>query len=174
MKTYPSTDMFVIQVGDRNDHDQGMRMPENDALDGKSPALCAISPVHMGLTAAVLAKGAQVFSEFGRINLADTLLAQATAIFQRALQSDALATTAYEKDETNDFYHDNTLNDNMSLGALELYRATGEQAYLDSALSFVPGAGEWIGWGTYNFSVNTGLQNISASHALCCTRYLSS
>lgn len=161
MKTHPSTDLFVIQVGDGNDHKQGPRLPETDGLDGSRPALCAISPVHMGLAAAALARGTRVFGHYGRAGLSDSLLTAAVSIFSRARQPDALAVAAFERDQTNDFYRDNTLNDNMALGALELYRTTGDQTYLDIAVSLAPGAGSWIGWGTYNWSVNAGLEALS-------------
>ncbi len=158
MKTYPEDDLFVIQVGNALDHNMGLRLPENDVLDGRRPALCAISPVHMGIAAAALAKGARIFKAEGETELAQSYLEKAEAILQRAQMPDALESAAYEKDETNDFYRDNTLGDNMCLGALELYRATQEPHYLDLAKSLAPSAGNWISWGTYNFSCNQGLE----------------
>ncbi len=158
MKLHPHPDLFVIQVGDAADHNQGIRMPENDALDGQRPALSAISPVHMGLTSAALAKGSRIFREIGDTQRADDFLDKALSIMDRARQPDALTVGAYEKDATNDFYRDNTLSDNMALGAFELYRATDQTSWLDFSRELAPESGYWIGWGTYNFSVNTGLQ----------------
>ncbi|MFP4165439.1 MAG: glycoside hydrolase family 9 protein, partial [Chitinispirillaceae bacterium] len=160
MKTYPGDDLFVIQVGNGLDHNQGERLPENDALEGKRPALCAISPVHMGITAAALAKGARIFEAEGKSETSRHYLKKAQRILQRALSSDALDGPAYEKDATNDFYRDNSLEDNMCLGAFELYKATRNSEYLDLARSLAPSAGNWLSWGTYNFSCNIGLETM--------------
>lgn len=158
MKTHPEDDLFVIQVGNGLDHNMGLRLPENDVLDGRRPALCAISPVHMGIAAAALAKGARIFRNEGETEVAQLYLKKAEAIMQRAQMPDALESAVYEKDETNDFYRDNTLDDNMCLGALELYKATQGEHYLDLAESLAPPAGNWLSWGTYNFSCNAGLE----------------
>ncbi|MFP4418492.1 MAG: glycoside hydrolase family 9 protein [Chitinispirillaceae bacterium] len=159
MKMHPQPDLFVIQVGNYLDHQQQLRLPENDALDGRRPALCAISPAHMGLTAAALAKGARVFEDIGDEALADTFLRKARSVYARALEPDALEVAAYEKDETNDFYRDNSLDDNMALGAIELFKATGDSSYLLQALDYDIDAGEWIGWTTYNWSVHTAIDD---------------
>lgn len=162
MKMHPEPDLFIIQVGNSKDHDQNTRLPEDDYLDGKRPALSAVSPVHMGLTAAALAKGARVFRSIGKQSQGDLFLEKARTVYERALQSDALTVPAYEKDETNDFYRDNSLDDNMALGAAELYKTTGDVAYLNRAKSYNIGAGEWIGWSVYNLSVNTALAGIDS------------
>ncbi len=157
MKMHPQPDLFVIQVGNYLDHDQKMRLPENDMLDGKRPALCAISPVHMGVTAAALAKGARVFTEIGRQETADSFLQKALSIYDRAIQPDALEVAAYEKDQTNDFYRDNSLDDNMALGAIELFKTTSDTFYLRQAQSFNPRVANWLGWSSYNWSVHSAV-----------------
>jgi hypothetical protein len=156
-------DLFIIQVGDGKDHNESLRMPENDALDGKRPALCAISPVHMGITAAALAKGARVFRSLNRISDAYTYQSKASAILTRANQSDALKVSAFEKNETNDFYRDNGLTDNMALGSIELFKTTHDSTYLKLAQSLKPAASGWVGWGTYNFSANFLLSEFDSS-----------
>lgn len=157
INVYPEPDLFIIQVGDRLDHGQAPRLPEDDALDGKRPALCAISPVHMGVTAAALAKGARVFKKAGRENDAERFISKAVAIYNRALQPDALTSAAFERDETNDFYRDNTLSDNMALGAVELFKTTGDTVWRSKALSYDITDESWIGWTTYNWNVNFAL-----------------
>lgn len=166
MKVYPSPDCFVIQVGNHLDHDQPLRLPEDDVLDGKRPALCAISPVHMGLTAAALAKGASVFRVIGRENDSERFISKALSIYERALKPDALTTAAFERDETNDFYHDNTLKDNMALGAVELFKTTNDSSWLTKALSYGVTEGNWIGWTTYNWSVNNALGKYDSASIL--------
>jgi endoglucanase len=64
-RLYPDPDTFVIQVGDETDHNQPLRLPEDDALDGRRPAFTALSRVHLASTAAALAKGAQVWAGRG-------------------------------------------------------------------------------------------------------------
>jgi len=108
LKTFPDENTFVIQVGDSKDHEQGWRLPKNDVLNGKRPAICALSRVHMGSTAAALALGAKVFKDA-------KYREKAKAIYDRARKSDTQV-TAYE----NDFYNDQTDEDNMALAAAEL------------------------------------------------------
>jgi hypothetical protein len=155
LKTHPSNDLFVIQVGSEPDHWEPLRLPEDDALDGKRPALCAISPVHMGITAATLAKGARVFKSLGKDSIASVYLSKAKEIFSRAQQSDALKVCAYEKGQVNDFYKDNSVKDNMGIGAAELFLATGDTTYLNIATTiFTPSQGYWFSWAQYHFFVN--------------------
>lgn len=151
-KTFPDPNTFVIQVGDSKDHKQGWRMPDKDLLDGKRPALCALSRAHMGLTAAALALGAQVFKDIDP-KLAAVYQEKAIAIYARARQSDTLG-LAFERDEVNDFYSDRTDIDNMALGAAELYRLTSNENYLEEAKTYAPPIARSIGWGTWNFNAN--------------------
>ncbi|HMA63784.1 MAG: glycoside hydrolase family 9 protein [Fibrobacterota bacterium] len=155
LKTHPASDLFIIQVGEEKDHWQNQRLPENDALNGKRPALCAISPTHMGLTAAALAKGARIFKALGRDSIAGVYLSKAKEIFSRAQQSDALKKTAYLKGEFNDFYRDDMAEDNMGLGAAELFVTTADSTYLKAANSIFPlKQTYWLAWPNYNFSAN--------------------
>lgn len=166
-KTYPSEDTFVIQVSTGDDHKQGYRLPENDKRDGKREALAAISPAHMGLTAAALALGADVFAELGESKLAQRYRQQAEAIYTRARQPDALAQPAFERDQTNDFYRDNSADDNMGLAAIELYRHTQDAKYLEQAKAYSKRAksGGWASWCCVTASLNYRLQPYSDTAA---------
>ncbi|MDR0517913.1 MAG: glycoside hydrolase family 9 protein [Fibromonadaceae bacterium] len=157
-KTFPNENTFVIQVGDGKDHNQGWRMPENDALDGKRPALCALSRVHMGSTAAALALGAQAFKTLDAAAAA-LYESKAKAIYARARQSDTQA-SAFERDATNDFYHDNTDADNMALAAAELYSLTQAQSYLNEAIAYAPPAAYEVSWGDWNSFANHRLATL--------------
>jgi len=142
LKTFPDENTFVIQVGDGKDHEQGWRLPENDALNGKRPALCALSRTHMGSTAAALALGANVFKNIDT-KLSAKYREKAKAIYDRATQSDTQI-SAFERNVTNDFYYDQTDEDNMALAAAEL----GEKnAYV------VPAASE-VSWSEWNAFAN--------------------
>ncbi|MGM0462408.1 MAG: glycoside hydrolase family 9 protein [Fibrobacterota bacterium] len=159
MKTHPEEDIFIVQVGDARDHHQGTRLPEQDPLNGKRPAHSAISPVHMGITAATLAKGSRIFDNLGKKDEAAAYLSMAEKIMSRALAPDAHGKAVFERDKTNDYYRDNTLYDNMALAALELFKTTGDSTYLNQAQSYPSKPAEWISWGQYNFNVNFGLRN---------------
>jgi len=141
-KTFPDENTFVIQVGDARDHNQGWRLPKMDTLDGKRPALCALSRAHMGSTAAALALGAQVFKTLDAKSAA-LYESKAKAIFARARKSDTQP-SAFERDKTNDFYYDHTDTDNMALAA----------AYLGEAKAYAPPMGYEVSWGEWNAFAN--------------------
>jgi hypothetical protein len=158
LKTHPAADLFLIQVGSEQDHWQSLRLPEYDPLNGMRPALCAISPAHMGITAAALAKGARIFKSLGKDSIAGIYLSKAIEIFSRAQQSDALKNPAYLKGEFNDFYKDDAANDNMGIGAAELFITTGDSKYFKAANAlFPPTASDWFAWPNYNFAANKTL-----------------
>lgn len=154
-RTFPDANTFVIQVGDGSDHQQGWRMPENDALDGKRPALCALSRVHMGSTAAALALGASVFQSLDA-EAAARWQTKAEAIYARARQSDAVS-SAFERNATNDFYHDAADSDNMALAAAELYALTGNADYRTQGSTYAPPAASEVSWGDWNSFANIRL-----------------
>jgi hypothetical protein len=147
-KTFPDENTFIIQVGDGKDHEQGWRMPEADALDGKRPALCALSRVHIGSTAAALALGASVFKNH---DAAAAVLyeSKAKAIYARAGKSDTQA-SAFERNEANDFYYDQSDVDNMALAA----------SYFGEGGAYAPPAGYEVSWGDWSFFANHRLAEL--------------
>ena len=160
-KTHPSRNQFIIQVSTGDDHKIGYRLPHRDPRDGKREALSAISPAQMGMTAAALALGAEIFEQVGETSLARAYLAKAQAIYIRAREPDALTQVAFEKDATNDFYRDNNPSDNMGLGAIELYRSTNDSRYLADAKDYAmaAGAGNWAAWCCVTSALNYRLSN---------------
>jgi hypothetical protein len=157
-KTFPDENTFIIQVGDGKDHRQGLRLPENDLLDGERPALCALSRVHMGSAAAALALGAQIFKDIDSIASA-LYESKAIAIYERARKSDTQR-SAFERDATNDFYNDNTDIDNMALAAAELYNLTKNQKYLTEGSVYAPPAAAMVSWGSWNSFANYRLAEL--------------
>lgn len=162
-KTLPDDTTFVIQVGDGLDHNQGNRLPEKDKLDGKRPALCALSRVHMGVTAAALARGARVYKRAGRTLEADLFEAKAQAIWAVATGPRAL-TTAFLRDPTNDFYWVKSDVASMQLGAAELYALTGDAEYLKALGTYRSrfDCGE-VGWACLNFDANRATSPFDAA-----------
>lgn len=165
LKTLPSQNQFIIQVSTGLDHKEGFRLPQNDSRDGKREALSAISPAHMGYTAAALALGANLFEQLGDKVLADQYHLTAIAIYQRARQSDALKQAAFERDITNDFYRDPDIHDNLAMAAYELFKLTGQNQYLQQAIAYADIAGNrgWASWGDTTSSVNYRLAPYHAS-----------
>lgn len=156
MKVHPDADTFVIQVGNAEDHSQGMRLPEDDLLDGRRPALCALSRVHMGASAAALALGARTFSELGWATDAARYGEMAQKIHARALEADTIP-TAFERDDVNDFYHDPDPTDQLALAAMELFALTEDDTYLAQAKALAPPAAKEVGWSDWNWLANAAL-----------------
>jgi hypothetical protein len=153
-KTFPDNNTFVIQVGNKCDHEQGWRLPENDKLDGKRPALCALSRAHMGITTAALALGAVVFKTFDA-TAAALYESKAIAIYARARQNDT-QTSAFEREHGAgfDYYYDPTDDDNMALAAAELYRMTQNTSYLNDGKTYAPPSNGSISWNEINALAN--------------------
>lgn len=156
MRVHPDRETFIVQVGNEKDHAQGMRLPEHDKLDGKRPAHCALSRVHMASATAALALGARTFADIGRADDAARYGAMARTIFARALESDTIP-TAFERGGTNDFYHDPDPTDQLALAAMELHALTGDSAYLERARALAPPAADEVGWRDWNWLANNAL-----------------
>jgi endoglucanase len=156
MKVHPDRDTFIIQVATSEDHSQGLRLPHEDKLDGRRPALCALSRVHMGATAAALALGARTFGDLGRTDDMARYGAMARKIYARALEADAVP-TAFERAKVNDFYRDPDPTDQLAVAAMELFELTGDETYLAQARAFAPPAAQEVGWGDWNWLANFAL-----------------
>lgn len=154
MRTFPDENTFVVQVGDEEDHNQPRRLPEHDLLDGKRPAMCALSRTHMASTVAALALGSRTFASIDRPEIARSLREQAIRIHQRALSPGTIQTT-FERGHVNDFYHDKTESDQMALAAFELYALTNEETYLEAAIAHAPPAASEVGWQDWNWLPNS-------------------
>ncbi|MCL2187547.1 MAG: glycoside hydrolase family 9 protein [Defluviitaleaceae bacterium] len=151
-KIHPDSETFVIQVGAGADHNEGWRLAADDRLDGKRPAFCALSRAHMGSASAALALGAVVFAKHDA-TASDLYAEKAVAIYKRARMDDTLP-TAFERNETNDFYYDKTDTDNMALAAAELFRLTNDVSYLNDGEAYAPPPMGSVSWGVLNGNAN--------------------
>jgi len=128
---HPAPDLFLVQVGDERDH-QGFRDPAgDDALggDGLGRRFAWPSPGSntAGRAAAALAIAATASPE-----------AERAALIQAAREWYALGkTTAAPTKVRGGFYQSADFVDDLALGAVELWRATGEGAFLTDATTFV-------------------------------------
>jgi endoglucanase len=156
MRVHPDRNTFVIQVANAEDHKQGMRLPEDDQLDGRRPALCALSRVHMGAAAAALALGARTFGELGRTDDMARYGVMARRIYARAREADTIP-TAFERDKVNDFYRDPDPADQLAVAAMELFALTDDESYLAQAKAYAPPAAREVGWGDWNWLANAAL-----------------
>lgn len=134
---------FLWQVSDDLDHDQGFRLPENDALAAVRPAYYGPGKNQFGRYVAALARAARAYATVAP-GLADSC---------RTAALDAYAAMAAAPNFVNgSFYADNTYHDKVALGAIEMYLTTGQASYLADAKSHadLAGPGYWSGWGTLN------------------------
>ncbi len=158
-KTMPSENEFIIQVGGHDDHQQGLRLPDEDKLDGKRECYSAISPTQMGYTAAALALGARIFNDAGKTKDAKHYETMALKIFEAA--ASAKAELAWVEKGWEKFYADNTKDDNMGLAAIELYYLTDKAYYLEKAKKYAADASSayWVSWGSAHMLLHNRLLN---------------
>jgi hypothetical protein len=132
VKAHPRPDLFIGQVGDERDHDLGFRDPAgDDALGdpgiGVRLAYPAVGGDLGGKAAAALAMAAQRAAGDAH----DGLLQQAREWYASARAASAPAKLP------GDIYAGPSSADDLAAGAAELYRATGERAYLDQANEYL-------------------------------------
>ncbi len=157
-RVFPDDDTFVIQVGDERDHDQPFRLPEDDRLDGRRPALAALSRVHLASASAALAAGAATFRALGSDHGAEAgaWADLARRMYARAQKPDTLV-TAFERGGVNDFYRDTTDVDQLALAAAELFNLTGDRSYLDDARRHAPPPAREVSWSSWHAHANAAL-----------------
>jgi endoglucanase len=159
MKVHPSAELFVVQVGDERDHNQPARLPENDALDGRRPALSALSRVHLASASAALAMGAHVWKLRGDGREAARYLAMAERLFARLERPDTIL-TAFERGKVNDFYRDDSSEDQTALAATRLYRLTHNPHYREVAENAAPGPASGPSWSQWHWSANLAMVQV--------------
>ncbi len=140
LRAHPAPGVFVSQVGEIvSDHDRDTVAGFDPADDDASPlaalshrqALVGIGTDSGGRTAAALALAAQLEPDPARRAL---LVGEARAWYDAAGAAGALAPRLPE-----DPYPSESGQDDMALGAVELFRATGEPGYLADAIDWLDG-----------------------------------
>jgi len=139
LKMHPSPQEFYYQVGDASDHET-WRLPEDDCVENNKawkprPVYYGVGANLAGRTAAAFALAAQQFRRFDR-RYAARCLEAAQSIYALGLENRHVQTT-----EPDDFYPEQTWQDDMAWGAAELFKATGRREFLDQALEFAHSAG---------------------------------
>ncbi|MCB9497733.1 MAG: glycoside hydrolase family 9 protein [Fibrobacteria bacterium] len=165
-RTLVDDSTFVIEVGDGADHSQGARLPQFDALDGKRPALSALSPMPMAYTAAALALGSRIFAD---LDASRSARWRSTALRLHALTTapGASREAAFFRQEVNDFYPDPSPYDNLALMEWELYQATEDDSHRILAVAFADSADPSLdpGWTEVGLTVDGDLASSTPSSA---------
>ncbi|MBJ7330543.1 MAG: glycoside hydrolase family 9 protein [Solirubrobacteraceae bacterium] len=136
VKAHPRDDLFIAQVGDERDHQLGFRDPASDDASpepgiGTRQAYPNMGGDLGGKAALALALAADRATGAAR----DALLDQARTWYAAGVASGRPAPDLPKP--AGGFYVGDTADDALAAGAAALYRSTGEQAYLESALRFL-------------------------------------
>lgn len=153
-KTLPDPKTFIIQVGGHEDHNQGVRLPEFDELNGFRECYAAHSPTQMGYTAAALALGSKIFKDIPEYQEhAKRYEEKAKAIYDQMIKEEHIA---WVQSGWENFYKDDSPYDNQALAAIELYNLTGERNYLTKAkeLAHLAKSAYWVSWGSAHMIVH--------------------
>ena len=134
MKMHPAPGEFYYQIGDAADHDR-WRLPEQDCTENypkwkPRTAHHGIGANLAGRTSASLAMAARIYGRFDR-EYAATCLRHAVEIFELGVANPITVSSLPA-----DFYAERTWTDDMELGAVALFEATGDQAYLRRARDY--------------------------------------
>lgn len=164
----PVRQALYYQVGDATDH-EGWRLPEGDDAQRPVRPVWACEPGKganiAGKAAAALALGASLWNDATRPYYHPALAA--------AYRTAAEQIYAFGKgrpaaqSSTSGFYTESTWKDDMALAAAELYRATGNGAYLVEARTFALAAGNTVDfyWGNLHALAHYELARLDPAYA---------
>ena len=145
MKLHPDSNTLIARVGGDQDHTLWVTSPYQSTLPidqggGIRPVFAGAQADIAGIMAASLALMGQVYEPYDPA-YAQTCIQTAQSIY--TLGQSRLGVTP------DSFYPDQTWQDSMFCGAVELYRATGNESYLDDAIFYdhAIGVHYWVsGW----------------------------
>ena len=146
---------LITQVQDLRDHDQGWRLPEDDALSGDRPAFVGKGKNLIGIVSAVMAFAYRTWVPRNRA-FADSCLTMAEDLYSRRAEVPDLDVSG------SGMYRDVHYEGKLALGAAELYLATMNPKYLSEAkeLATRAGADFWWSWGDINSYAHYRLASI--------------
>ena len=152
----PAVPMLYAQVGSEQDHEQGWRLPEDDALDGTPqrplyPCEDGKGANLAGKVAAAFALAAQIYGDPAGDVYSPTLATHYRALAE-AIYAWGKARPAAQPSFPHYFYDETSWRDDMALAAAELYRLTGDASYRNEAHAYAQSAGPgwWWSWETLN------------------------
>ena len=133
-----------MQVGNTTDHNLGWRLPTADDDAGRYRKVYAATGGQganlAGKAAAALALGYVAFSDSSTswysASLAASYLTAAKALYAYGQANPKVQEPTGDSPQES-FYPEDQWKDDMALAAIELYRATGEEAYATDALAYI-------------------------------------
>ena len=134
-KAHPRPNLFVAQVGDERDHDQGFRDPADDDSSG-IPGIAyrrAYPGIPSGGVGGDIAGKAAAALALAYDRTHDPVDLRQARQWYAAGKAAARPTPRLP----GGFYHDRNWKDSMASGAAALYRSTGEHSYLTEALAYL-------------------------------------
>ena len=152
--------MFVTQIQDLRDHDQGWRLPENDNLTSDRPGFLGIGKNLVGIYSAVMALAYRIFNKFpGYEEFANNCLTLAENFY-------SIREKVPDLDKSiSGNYQDTKFYGKLALAAIELYLSTNNIRYLENAKLYANKAGSdyWWSWGDISSYADYRLAKIDSS-----------
>jgi hypothetical protein len=139
----PTAKELVVQVGDGNADHKFWGRPEDMPMARPCQKISASSPGSdiAGGTAAALALGSMAFKDKGDTDYATQLLTAAESLYDFGMKNRGIFSGAAQ------FYSSSRDTDELCEGAMWLYRATGNNKYLEDAKGLVGDFWAWaLGW----------------------------
>jgi endoglucanase len=147
LKLHVEERSLITQVQDLRDHDQGWRLPEEDALARDRPGFVGIGKNLVGIYSAVMACAYRIWND----NLHDQKFADRCLTAAEDLYSLRKEIPDIDSSGTG-MYRDVHYRGKLALAACELYQSTKRPEYLQEAKmhATVAGSDYWWSWGDIN------------------------
>lgn len=139
-------DAFISQVQDDRDHSAGWRLPDEDAFTYDRPAFVKMNRSQIGLYSAALAIASRIWKErFYDYEFSKKCLNVSKKIFELREKIED-----YNDDEK--YYKQNEFQSKLALAAIEIFKSSKENKYLETALDYGSQIKEnnWWSWGDLN------------------------
>ncbi|MEP0862617.1 MAG: glycoside hydrolase family 9 protein [Ignavibacterium sp.] len=139
-------DAFISQVQDDRDHSAGWRLPDEDAFTYNRPAFVKMNRSQIGLNSAALAIASRIWKErFYDYEFSEKCLNVSKKIFNLREKIED-----YNDDEK--YYKLNEFQSKLALAAIEIFKSSKENKYLETALDYGSQIKEnnWWSWGDLN------------------------
>ncbi len=139
-------DAFISQVQNDQDHNVGWRLPENDTLTFNRPAYVKMTRSQIGIYSAALSLASRIWKQkFYDDEFSGTCSETAIKIFQ--MRNKILDYPDEEK-----YYKQNEYHSKLALAAVEIFKSTHDEQYLNFALDYGKHIKQnnWWSWGNLN------------------------
>jgi hypothetical protein len=148
LAAHPEPGLFIAQVGDARDHDEGFRDPSSDDGSGEPGIGQRIAYAGVGSDVAGKAAAALALAAMRSSGSTSAALVQHARDWYEAGRA-AAGPLRGLPEIAGGFYYTDSWQDDMAAGAAMLHRATGDPAYLAEASDYLAAGGP-IGFGVYD------------------------